>query len=384
MLGRTPLIERRSGRYVVRDRMEIERLLKRAYNREPAADWLMTGLATIAAALNANDQCLARIAAVHLKIPNLADVASREAIEVEDALIKSADWNPDLHPRAGVPPNPGWFAPTGSSTEETPPTTSAPNDDLAMRSDASPSPGDADWVTLPPGKYIDELHDFLEWLANAKPEDEAPIRAEIKRYYYDVGDTIGGDALNRVLSDILEAGADTKTRQQLLNSIEAYARTDPAEVAQLRDLTVGGVLLFSGRPSAATAFDTPSDVWKLGWAARGLYISEQLGANLPANFPGIDIWLNGIATSIKSIDLGAATYQNAVRLTYRLNQYIDRLASFDGAALGTWRVESTAIESRVLNLAVPKGSISSAQRAAIEVAKSRADALGVHLIVTPF
>lgn len=109
VLGRTPLIERRSGRYVVRDRMEIERLLKRAYNREPAADWLMTGLATIAAALNANDQCLARIAAVHLKIPNLADVASREAIEVEDALIKSADWNPDLHPRAGVPPNPGWL-----------------------------------------------------------------------------------------------------------------------------------------------------------------------------------------------------------------------------------------------------------------------------------
>jgi hypothetical protein len=51
-------------------------------------DSLMSGLATVAAALNANDQCLARIAAVHLKIPDLSDDHARYALEVEDALIK--------------------------------------------------------------------------------------------------------------------------------------------------------------------------------------------------------------------------------------------------------------------------------------------------------
>ena len=73
LLGQTPLIERRDGRFVARERAEIERLLKRGYGIEIAASRLMQGLATVASALNANDLCLARIAAVHLKIPDLPD-----------------------------------------------------------------------------------------------------------------------------------------------------------------------------------------------------------------------------------------------------------------------------------------------------------------------
>jgi len=46
------------------------------------------GLVTVASALNADDQCLARIAAVHLKIPDLPDADARHALEVEDALIQ--------------------------------------------------------------------------------------------------------------------------------------------------------------------------------------------------------------------------------------------------------------------------------------------------------
>ena len=61
---------------------------------------------------------------------------------------------------------------------------------------------------------------------------------------------------------------------------------------------------------------------ELGWAARGLYFSEQLGANLLPNFPVIDSWLDGVITSIKSIDLNATTYQNVIRLGYRFNAYI--------------------------------------------------------------
>jgi hypothetical protein len=77
----------------------------------------MPGLATVAAALNADDQCLARIAAVHLQIPDLPSDAARDGLEAEDRLIKSFDWNPALHPRAGTPPNPGWFVPTNSESE---------------------------------------------------------------------------------------------------------------------------------------------------------------------------------------------------------------------------------------------------------------------------
>ena len=280
VLGRTPLIERRDDHFVVRDRREIEALLSRAYRKAIAADRLMPGLATVAAALNANDPCLARIAAVHLRIPDLRDRTARDEMEAEDALVKSVDWNPALHPRTGTPPNPGWFAPTGGAGQDLSSTQTAQNNDPTQSSDASPSPGD-DWVRLPPGQRIDELGDFLEWIANAKPEDEEAIRAEIKRYYYDVGDAFGGDALNRALSEVLEPGVDTETRQEILNSIEDYANIDPAEMGQFRSSLIGSILLTPGLGPAAAIVESPSEAWTLGWAARGNYFNEQLGANLP-------------------------------------------------------------------------------------------------------
>jgi|HubBroStandDraft_6_1064221.scaffolds.fasta_scaffold132057_3 hypothetical protein len=383
LLGRTPLIERRNGRFAVRERGDIERLLKRAYAAQPAVKSFMPGMMTVASALNANDLCLARIAAVHLKMPNLPNFNAREEMEAEDALIKSVDWNPDLHPRTGEPPNPGWFAPTGGSDVRSPQIETAQNDDPAQRSDASPdiSP---DSVRLPPGQRIDELGDFLEWLANAKPEDEKAIRAEIRRYYYDVGDTVGGNALNAALSDVLEPGISPKSRQDILNSIAPYASSDPAEIAQARNLTVGGILLFSGQPPSAAAIDTPSEAWKLGWAARGVYFSEQLGANLPATFKVIDGFADGVATSIKSIDLSAATYQDAARLSYRINNYIDDLALYEGGRLGVIKIDSDDITGRVLSIAIPKGIMNAAQQAAFEVAAARARAFGIDLTITPF
>ena len=149
VLGRTALIEQRDTGFVVRERSDLEHLLGCAYRTKLNVDRLMPGLATVAAALNANDQGLARIAAVHLRIPDLPDRAARDAMEAADVLIKSADWNAALHPRTGVPPNPGWFAPTGGAGDGAYPTQTAQNDDPARRSDAAPSAGD-DGPRLPP------------------------------------------------------------------------------------------------------------------------------------------------------------------------------------------------------------------------------------------
>jgi hypothetical protein len=55
LLGHTSLVERRDGRFVVRTRDEIERLLRCAYNGEVPIDWLMSGFARVATALNGND-----------------------------------------------------------------------------------------------------------------------------------------------------------------------------------------------------------------------------------------------------------------------------------------------------------------------------------------
>ncbi len=256
-------------------------------------------------------------------------------------------------------------------------------------------------MRLPPGDYIDELHDFVEWLANAKPEDASAIRAEIKRYYYDVGDTFGGDALNRALSNVLDSGIDPQLhpdldkdwRQTVLNSAADYAKTDPAEMGLLQGGLPGFVLPALGiadeaLESAASAIEEASpfegdaleirtytgalarDPWKLGWAARGSYLHELLGGTLSPTFPVIDRFVDGMATSIKSIDLNAATYQKTAQLTYRLKQYIDDLTEFDGAQWADDNVPSSALKGRTLSLAIPKGSMTENQREAIEAVRA--------------
>jgi hypothetical protein len=100
-LGRTPLIARRDERFVVRERREIERLFGRAFGDVSAAERIMPGLGVVARALDAKDQCLAWIAALHLRIPDLPDLSARNRMEAEDALIKYA---------RGVSPR--WFAPS--------------------------------------------------------------------------------------------------------------------------------------------------------------------------------------------------------------------------------------------------------------------------------
>ncbi|MGC1776663.1 MAG: hypothetical protein WBB34_01865 [Xanthobacteraceae bacterium] len=137
VLGRTRLIERRNGSFVVRDEGEIESLLGHAYRRALPLQRLMAGLTNVAKALNANDLCLAHIAAVHLRIPDLPDRGTRDDMEAADILIKSGDWNPALHPRAGTAPNPGWFAPTGGPADESSPTQTAQNQPANQASDAT-------------------------------------------------------------------------------------------------------------------------------------------------------------------------------------------------------------------------------------------------------
>ena len=241
LLGRTSLIERRDGRFVVRARGEIERLLKCAYDGEPPVDRLMSGLARVASALNANDQCLARIAAVHLQMPDLASAAVRDALAAEDSLIKYAR-DEGRVPRIGIRrciraparrPIPAGSPRLAGQVTTWPNVHVAANDDPTRRSDAS---ADVDnWVHLPPAKRIDELGDFLEWLANAKPEDEETIRREINRYWGSVGDFHALGTLNHMLSQVLKPGTTRQDRQQILELIDNYSRYDPAEVAQFYD-----------------------------------------------------------------------------------------------------------------------------------------------------
>jgi hypothetical protein len=411
LLGCTALIERRDRRFVVRDRGEIERLLKRAYEREPPVDRLMSGLARVASALNANDQCLARIAAVQLRMPDLASPAVRDAIAAEDTFIKyardeggGAGWNPALHPRTGTPPNPGWFATTDGATHDSTRVRVAENDKPTRASNASAGVV-GDWVHLPPAKRIDELGDFLEWLANSKPEDEEAIRREINRYWGSVGDMHAVGTLNFMLSQVLKPGTTRQDRQQILDLIDNYSRCDPAEVAHFYDQLFDLFALLGAGLSPRTLpkrpvlppeieFETAqlalseeqrAAIWKLGWAKRGKVLDRIFRkGNLHDLSRTIDDLVDDVAISNKSIDLNAATYQNLRILSNRLNKYLGELEGYSGTRWGGDVIDDSDIVERVLRIIIPKDSMTPLQREAIKAATNIARSKNIRLVVTEF
>ena len=138
---------------------------------------------------------------------------------------------------------------------------------------------------------------------------------------------------------------------------------------------------------AARVEYTRSSVWtQLGWAARGNYFEDTFGGepDLAPNSPIIDRFPAGVATSFKSLDLDAATYQNAARLSWRINSYVNSVAGFNGYTWGGVIIKPADIDGRALNLGIPKGSGTILQNSVIEAARTRAKGLAVNLIVTPF
>jgi hypothetical protein len=87
-LGRTPLVERRGDLFLVRAKRDLERLLSRVCGAEIDVERLTFGLTTVASALAAKNLAVAQIAAVHLRLPDLPDAATRAALEAQDLLIK--------------------------------------------------------------------------------------------------------------------------------------------------------------------------------------------------------------------------------------------------------------------------------------------------------
>ncbi|HWO26385.1 MAG TPA: hypothetical protein VNO30_46975, partial [Kofleriaceae bacterium] len=136
------------------------------------------------------------------------------------------------------------------------------------------------------------------------------------------------------------------------------------------------------RPVSGNA--RPGEVWGLPPVVRGNQIEKALGRNLPANFPVIDRWANGVATSIKSIDLSAPTFQNAATLSRTVRGYIDKLAAFNGKAWGKFVVDRTEITGRALEIAIPAGVGTVAQQAALSSMVQYGRNVGVHVKIIPF
>jgi hypothetical protein len=155
------------------------------------------------------------------------------------------------------------------------------------------------------------------------------------------------NALSDIPGDLQELGADFG--RDPLGTTASVANSLPFIAPELAGASnaVSGLLRLGARSAAKTS------VWELGWAARGIAIERSLGGNLPAGFPVIDRLADGVAISIKSLDLNAAKYMTEQNLTRALSGYINNVAQFQGAVHGKVTIRAGEVLSRGLDLAVP-------------------------------
>jgi RHS repeat-associated protein len=128
---------------------------------------------------------------------------------------------------------------------------------------------------------------------------------------------------------------------------------------------------------------TGNSVWRLNPFARGVEIENNIlgrSADLAQNFPTIDRFVNGVATSIKSLDLTAKTYQNAATLVRTVKGYIDTMAAYQGQT-APWNgvtILPGEIAARAVDLAVPMSGAPS-QFAELAKLQQYAQSVGVTL-----
>ncbi|WP_320069111.1 pre-peptidase C-terminal domain-containing protein [Micromonospora sp. RTGN7] len=154
----------------------------------------------------------------------------------------------------------------------------------------------------------------------------------------------------------------------------------------LKDFAIGGALgAVSGGLGAY--LKAGSSVWKLNQFERGLAIEAKLGGNLPRSFPTIDRFANGTATSIKSVDLTAKSYQTAGQLTSRLQGYVDKAAGFlKNNTQVTWdgrTITQGQVTARELEIAIQSGKASAAQQSALNQVVQYGAQKGVTVRIVP-
>jgi hypothetical protein len=110
---------------------------------------------------------------------------------------------------------------------------------------------------------------------------------------------------------------------------------------------------------------------------RGQIIEKDLGQNLPQSFKTIDRFTpDGVATSIKSVDLSLKTCQNPKTFQSLLEGYVDDVARFTEGRLNGVIIRPTQITGRALDLAIPY-NWNTAQQTVIQSVSEYATSRGV-------
>ncbi len=119
------------------------------------------------------------------------------------------------------------------------------------------------------------------------------------------------------------------------------------------------------------------NIWSADNFTRGRYFRDQVGANLPFNFPVICKVSGSAVTAMRSIDFTAPGYADILTGEEQLAYEIDRLANFTGATRGDIKVDK--VQNRELILIIPRNTPKIYNEAWRERQRALASARGVEL-----
>jgi hypothetical protein len=182
--------------------------------------------------------------------------------------------------------------------------------------------------------------------------------------------------------------AGTPGLQTLMTTLESTARSvakwDAGVTHKISEITRSTL---GQRQAKHFIFEKESlnlkGVWEQAPVRRGEAIEKALGQNLHQNFPVIDKVKDRVATSIKSVDLGAPTYQDPGKLASKLKNYVDKVAEFEWGRVLRQEVQfGKHFDRRALELAVPPHATFSQWRV-LQDLRTYSASKGVELVITP-
>ncbi|MFN0278432.1 MAG: hypothetical protein ACKVRN_07500 [Pyrinomonadaceae bacterium] len=127
-----------------------------------------------------------------------------------------------------------------------------------------------------------------------------------------------------------------------------------------------------------------NNVFKLNPLLRGNVIEGLLGVSddFANGFPVIDKFIRngGVATSIKSLDIGAQSYRNANQLTSTLTKYVKQLANFQSGRRNGVVIEPGDIKRRILQIVLPNTPLSVEQKSVLLKVQQDAARRGIEMV----
>ncbi|WP_343316500.1 hemagglutinin repeat-containing protein [Acinetobacter soli] len=177
----------------------------------------------------------------------------------------------------------------------------------------------------------------------------------------------------------LLSGTQLSTGQRVLSAVDGVSSVLPG-VVFLKD-------------SKVLSSDSVGMTWGKGINEQGKpwenYIQSTSSAttidlnSIKSNFKAFDHWdpATGLATSDKTLNTAAKTYQDPKKITSQINKYVDQMANFTKDGRETLQIRNSDIKSKEMQLAIPANT-SKRQLGAIQKSIDYANSKGIKIKVT--